>query len=91
MQDSYIYYVHEDDDAVECIVRCKGKYKNEIQQALKLKEIIEARIKIDEFTMDEYVRNATAKSVSKETKERYWNAVHSCTILTNMLEESKNV
>lgn len=63
--------------------------RDEVIQALKLKQFVEARIKIDEYTMDDYVKNATAKPLTKEDSDRYWNAVHSYRILTNILEESK--
>lgn len=64
------------------------KLQSRMYQNEKIREFVEARLKIAEFTMDEHVKNPHEEK-SKQESEEYWQAVNMFKILTGILEDSR--
>ena len=53
-----------------------------------LRKNIKFRIGVEEYIMDEYVKNIQEKKTKDQT-ERYWIAIHTYRVLNTILRDSK--
>ncbi len=55
---------------------------------VSLRKCIKYRIGIEEYIMDQYVKDIHEKK-TKDQRERYWTAIHTYRVLNKILEDSK--